>query len=904
MQKIFSLIRDASGVDFGRYKRSTIMRRIRRRMTLKRLDRVTDYVGLLQKERDELTALYQDFLIRVTSFFRDPEAFDFLRAKIFPDLIRNRPNETPVRIWVAGCATGEEVYSLAIALTESLAQLSSSVPIKILATDVNERALEIARRGVYIENIAADVSQERLRRFFSRVDGSYQISKKIRDLCVFSRHDLTRDPPFARLDLITCRNLLIYLNLAVQRRVIPLFHYALRPSGYLMLGPSETIGVFGELFTPVNTEFKVFARKLTASTPHLDFVVSEPVIAHGSGFPDRAHEVPETEPVGFRLKREVDHLLLSRYAPVGVVIDDDMKILQFRGQTDAYLAPAPGVASFDLMKMAREGLMVDLRAAVDEARAANEPVERESVRIDTKGPHLPVRIHVVPLRPAAGGARFYLVLFEPKEVRTTAEVADEQSVAPQTAAVPDQIDESAARQQASELRRELDATREYLQSIIEENEATTEELKAANEEILSSNEELQSTNEELQTAKEEMQSANEELSTVNDELNYRNLELARVNDDLVNLFSCLNIPIVMVSRDLRIRRFTSPAERLMNLIATDLGRPIGDIRINFDLPDLDRRITRVIDTLAPEDLELPDRQGHWYSLRIRPYITVDNKIDGAVLAIVDIDHLKRTSEQLEHARDRAVEIVETVWQPLIVLDSGLRVVRANRAFHQLFGKMKDPVEGMALAELGPGPWSDQTFLTELRNLPKSSNPLSPREIESEIGSLGRRCLQVYACLIKWDDPGGEPMILLAMEDITERKRETERKQQLLREQAARFEAERANRRKDEFLAMLAHELRNPLAPILNSLLVLRASEAKPADVDWALKILERQVRYLSRLIEDLLDASRVMRGAIQLRRERMELGPAVSHALEVVRSVIEGRHHHLTHQSADRADHP
>ena len=521
--------------------------------------------------------------------------------------------------------------------------------------------------------------------------------------------------------------------------MLPLFHYALRPSGYLMLGPSETIGVFGELFTPVNTEFKVFARKLTASTPHLDFVVSEPVIARGLGFPDRPHEVPETEPVGFRLKRDVDHLLLSRYAPVGVVIDDDMKILQFRGQTDAYLAPAPGVASFDLMKMAREGLMVDLRAAVDEARTGNQPVERESVRIDKRGPHLPVRIHVVPLRPAAGGARFYLVLFEPKEVRATAQVRAGAVGGAPIAAVPDQVDEAAARQQVSELRRELDATREYLQSIIEENEATTEELRAANEEILSSNEELQSTNEELQTAKEEMQSANEELSTVNDELNYRNLELARVNDDLINLFSCLNIPIVMVSRDLRIRRFTPPAERLMNLIATDLGRPIGDIRINFDLPDLDRRITGVIETLAPQDLELPDREGHWYSLRIRPYITVDNKIDGAVLAIVDIDHLKRTSEQLEHARDRAVEIVETVWQPLIVLDSGLRVVRANRAFHQLFGKMQDPVEGVALADLGSGPWSDQSFLTELRNLSTSSNPLSPREIETELGSLGRRC---------------------------------------------------------------------------------------------------------------------------------------------------------------------
>ena len=424
LQKIFGLIRDASGVDFGRYKRSTIMRRVRRRMTLKRLDHVTDYVGLLKKEHDELSALYQDFLIRVTSFFRDPEAFDFLRAKIFPDLIRNRSNETP-SAHLGGRLLDRRgsVFAGDRAQPSRWRKCLPQRPIKILATDVNERALEIARRGLYIENIAADVSQERLRRFFSRVDGCYQISKKIRDLCVFSRHDLTRDPPFARLDLITCRNLLIYLNLAVQRRVVPLFHYALRPAGYLMLGPSETIGAFGELFAPVSAEFKVFARKLTASTPHLDFVMSEPAKPYGLSLPDRRHEVAEGEPVGFRLKREVDHLLLSRYAPVGVVIDDDMNILQFRGQTDAYLAPAPGVASFDLLKMAREGLMVDLRAAVDQARLGHEPVERESVRIDRKGPNLPVRIHVVPLRPVAGGARFYLVLFEPKEVRAAADVA-------------------------------------------------------------------------------------------------------------------------------------------------------------------------------------------------------------------------------------------------------------------------------------------------------------------------------------------------------------------------------------------------------------------------------------------------------------------------------------------------
>ncbi|MGA7495286.1 MAG: chemotaxis protein CheB [Isosphaeraceae bacterium] len=894
LQKIFALIRRYSGVDFTRYKRSTILRRVRRRMILRRVEHLSEYPCLLQNEPEEISALYQDFLIRVTSFFRDPKSFDVLSREIFPILIKQRPTDEPIRIWVSGCATGEEVYSIAIGLMETLGDHSMSTPVKILATDVNERALEVARAGMYIENIAADVSPERLRRFFTQVDNCYQICKSIRDICIFSRHDISRDPPFARLDLITCRNLLIYLNLAVQRRVLPLFHYALKPGGYLMLGPSETIGAYSELFTPVNSEHKIFAKEMTATRPHLEFDLADPFKARDPRLVDMQREPVVHEPVGFSLVREVDRLLLSQFAPAGVLIDDELRIIQFRGQTDPYLAPAPGLASFDLLKMAREGLMAELRTAVNLARDRNEPVRRRAVRIERDGGNFPVEIEVRPLRLPASGPRYFLVLFEPKPGPNGAKAPAAESVSPQTEVGITSLDEAQARRQVIELRGELDVARNYLQTIAEENDTRNEELNSANEEILSSNEELQSTNEELQSAKEEMQSANEELSTVNDELKHRNLELARVNDDLINLFGCVNIPIVMVSRDLRIRRFTSPAERLLNLLATDIGRPIRDIRGNLDFPDLDRRIEAVIETLAPEDHEVVDLSGHWYSVRIRPYITVENKIDGAVVALVDVDHVKRAVEQLKEARDRAKAIVETVWQPLVVLDPALRVMRANRAFLRMFGTSQEKVEGRPLPELGPGPWMNQDLVAALRTIPTTGQPLPYHEIDVDLGALGNRVLQVYACPIDWDDPRDRTMIFLAMEDVTDRKREQERKQQLLREQAARIEAERANRRKDEFLAMLAHELRNPLAPILNSVLVLGATNAQPSDVAWALKILERQVRHMSRLIEDLLDVSRVMRGAIQLRKEPSELSNLIDHAIEVTRSFIETRRHQLT----------
>lgn len=599
-------------------------------MALRNLEDARRYVSVLRDDAVELQNLYQDLLIRVTQFFRDPEAFAALKDKVFPALLKNRPPSQPIRIWVAGCATGEEVYSLAIALLEYLEGQPAMPPIKILATDLNEWALEKARAGVYIDNIEIDVSPERLRRFFIRQDGHYQISKAIRELCVFSRHNMTSDPPFSRLNLISCRNVLIYMDTPLQKRVIPILHYALSTDGFLFLGASESIGGFADFFVGVDFKHRIYAKKQAQHVPTLDF----------SGFAAPEGKVPHLGHEGggglwsaLDVQREADRILLSRYAPVGVVVDEAMTVLQFRGRTASYLEPAPGMATLDLFRMLREGLLAEVRSALNQAKAENTAVLREGVRLVEGDRTRLVKIEILPFKISAAVVRFFLVLFQDAE--------SGEAPPPRPPAGPP----TQAEQQVVQLQQEIAALREYLQSVIEEQESTNEELKSANEEILSANEELQSTNEELQTAKEEAQSANEELATVNEELRHRNAELGRVNNDLVNLLSGVGIPIVMVSRDLRIRRFTPPAEKLFNLIPTDVGRPISDIKPNLHVEDLSRHIAAVIDTLAPSEREVRTNENHWYSLRIRPYVTLDNKIDGASIVLLDIDSIKRSLER-------------------------------------------------------------------------------------------------------------------------------------------------------------------------------------------------------------------------------------------------------------------
>jgi two-component system CheB/CheR fusion protein len=624
VQDILDLLRNRTGVDFTHYKQTTIRRRILRRMALRNLPSPAEYLSSLRADATEVQNLYQDFLIRVTQFFRDPEAFEVLKERVFPALMKDRPAEAPLRIWVAGCATGEEAYSLAMCLMEYLDSQPQPVGVKVLATDLNESALEKARAGVYLDNIEMDVSPERLRRFFVRTEGHYQISKAVRELCVFSRHNMATDPPFSRIDLLSCRNVLIYMDAALQKRVMPLLHYALNPHGVLFLGSSENVGGAADLFDVIDGKHRIFSRN-TAISPPLDFNASS--VAEGR---PRAVGREEGPPLWTALdvQKEADRVLLARYAPVGVVVDESMSVLQFRGRTAPYLEPAPGMATLDLFRMLREGLLAEVRAAATQAKAENAVAARDGVQLTEGSAVRTIRVEVVPFKVPPSGIRFFLVLFQ-----DTAQ-ADRVPAVPTEPPAPADI-------KTAQLQQEISALREYLQSVIEEQESTNEELKSANEEILSANEELQSTNEELQTAKEESQSANEELSTVNEELRHRNAELARVNSDLVNLLSGVGLPIVMVSRELRIRRFTPLAEKVFNLIPTDVGRPISDMKPNLKLDDFPGAITRVIDTLAPFEGEVQDQAGRWFSLRIRPYVTLDNKIDGASIVLVDIDSIHR-----------------------------------------------------------------------------------------------------------------------------------------------------------------------------------------------------------------------------------------------------------------------
>ena len=625
---ILTMLRNATGVDFNHYKPSTIKRRLLRRMALNRVESLERYVAFLRSHPPELRALYDDILINVTEFFRDSDVFQTLKTAVFPEIAPPEARRKTLRIWAPGCSTGEEVYSLAMCLLEYLDDRAGETQIQIFASDISDRALDIARAGVYPHSIAQDVSPGRLRRFFTKLEAGYQINKSIRELCVFAKQNLVKDPPFSKLDLISCRNVLIYMGPVLQRRILPFFHYALRPSGFLVLGTSEAIGNFGELFALVDKKNKIYVRKPSTSHVPLEFSMAENVLDKRET-PRRIEEWNEPE-----LAREADRIVLSLYGPAGAVIDDELNILQFRGHTGPYFEPASGIASLSLLKMAREGLLVEVRNAVQKARKDNAPVRREGLHVKHEGAFQAFDLEVIPLKRASGKDRRFLLLFlepnrrtpqPPARLSLKASGKKTKLLPPELEAVNDQ------------LRRDLDATKEYLQSIIEEQEASNEELRSANEEIQSSNEELQSTNEELETTKEELQSTNEELNTVNEELQTRNLQLSQAGNDLLNLLSNVSIPIVMLGNDLRIRRYTPISEKILNLIPSDVGRPITDIKSTIDVPDLESLLLNVLESLAPKTLEVRDRTGRTFSLRIRPYRTEDNKIDGVVMVLVDLD---------------------------------------------------------------------------------------------------------------------------------------------------------------------------------------------------------------------------------------------------------------------------
>jgi two-component system CheB/CheR fusion protein len=634
VESVFQVLRRATGVDFTHYRQSTIRRRIHRRMIVHKIDRLSDYVKYVLTNPPEVKALYQDMLINVTSFFRNPSTFDALQKEIFPNILKHRQANSTIRIWTPACSSGEETYSVAIALLELLGDRAQEIPVQIFGTDISEPSINKARSGWYPENIVGDVSPERLRRYFTRSDGGYRINKTIRDLCIFAQHNVLSDPPFSQMDLICCRNLLIYLEPVLQSRVISLFHYAIRNHGHLLLGSSEGIGASSSLFNLEDRTYRIFSKKSTAARQPVTFSMGHLSERVDFGSAHATPKVADTSWNYLEAQKEFDRRLLAQFCPAAVFVNEDMDIIHTRGNVGRYMKLAPGGASLNILKMAREGLALELRSALTRAKKERASVRKQGIELkDGNGDRhgaakevvAVVNLEVVPV--AMGGAHepYYMVVFsEPPPAAKGA----------RSARVIRESESSSRR--IAKLEQELAATREYLQSVIETQEATNEELQSANEEVLSSNEELQSTNEELETAKEELQSANEELATVNDELRNRNDELSRAHSDLSNLFTGIGMAILMIGSDLKIRRFTPQAQKIFGFIPGDVGRPLSNINPHLDVPDLHDRIVNVLSSGSPVDTEVADRDGERYFLRIFPYPVADSRVEGIVLTLVPI----------------------------------------------------------------------------------------------------------------------------------------------------------------------------------------------------------------------------------------------------------------------------
>jgi two-component system CheB/CheR fusion protein len=704
LKKIFILLRAQTGHDFSQYKHTTIKRRIERRMAVHQIVDLGGYVRFLQKTPVEVEALFRDLLIGVTNFFRDPEAFAVLEAKVIPSLFADKPAGTAVRIWICGCSTGEEAYSIAILLQEQMDRLKRHYILQIFATDIDNRAIYQARSGLYPASISADISPERLERFFTpEADGSvFRINKVIRDLLVFSEQDVIKDPPFSKLDLISCRNLLIYMNSDLQKKIIPLFHYALSPGGRLFLGISETVGEFVQLFSVLDRHAKLYQRKEDPANAQrlplgrFTFPITEGVI-------DQRRYGQALGGGKISLREITERILLGRYAPVSVLVSELGEILYLHGSTGRYLQMASGEPNVNILKMARDGLKRDLTIALRQAVREKNTVERPGLRVKTNGDYSTVNLTLLPIPDLITAQNLYLVILE--EIQGTEPLLSPQAQTPGSFA-PETVEETAsAGSLVTALKQELQAKEEYLKSANEELETSNEELKSSNEEMQSLIEELQSTNEELATSKEELQSVNEELATVNTELQTKVLDLTRANNDMNNLLAGTGVGTVFVDFQLLIQRFTPSVTQVINLILSDVGRPVGHIVSNMvGYDNLVEDIKSVLETLIPKEFEVQTKEGAWFLLRIRPYRTLDNVIEGAVINFFDISEIKRARDMLQKANEMlrlAAVVVHDALDAVVLQDMEGRIMAWNPSAERMYGWSESDARQMNIRELIP-----------------------------------------------------------------------------------------------------------------------------------------------------------------------------------------------------------
>ena len=709
LKKICVLLRDQTGHDFSQYKQNTLIRRVERRMAVHRIERPEDYLRYLRQTPAEAQALFRDLLIGVTSFFRDPEAFAVLETRVIPQLFADKPAGAPIRVWVCGCATGEEAYSIAILLQEHQETLQQTFKVQVFATDIDARAIEQARAGVYSAGLVIGLSPRRLTRFFTREpdDSLFRVQKNIRDLLVFSEQDVIKDPPFSRIDLISCRNLLIYLNGELQKRLIPLFHYALVPKGTLFLGNSESIGDCGPLFATLDRKQKLYRRRedLPGMTPPTLDRFIPPLSVPADRRP--GVQAGGSDPGGINLRWLTEHTLLAHYAETGVLVNGRGEVLHIYGRTGRYLEPSAGDAGMNILAMAREGLRSVLTTALYKVVTRREPVGHPGLQVKTNGGFTTVDLAVRTVVDSGGTtlADMFLVVLKESFAKPTPALSATDAENSAAAASRDNG-------RIAALEQELRNKEEYLQSTLEEMETSNEELKSTNEEMQSVNEELQSTNEELETSKEELQSVNEELATVNAELQNKVIDLSRANNDMNNLLAGTGIATLFVDHHLRIVRFTPGATEMINLIQSDIGRPVAHIVSN--LVGYDSMVTdaqAVLHDLVPREVEVQTKNGVWFLMRIRPYRTLENVIEGAVITFTDITENKRAGMILEQRESEMKAMIKGMFNPCAQLESVLdgdgnlvscRFVATNDAYDRIMGTAGDQVRGKTVQEIWPG----------------------------------------------------------------------------------------------------------------------------------------------------------------------------------------------------------
>ncbi len=748
-QKIFIILRTHTGHDFSLYKQNTIYRRVERRMNIAQLDSLPNYIRLLQESPDEVQNLFKELLIGVTNFFRDAEAFEKLKT-ILKDFIKSKPDNGQIRIWVPGCSTGEEAYSIAMILDECLDETKKHLNVQIFATDIDSKSIEKARLGTF-SGIEADVGKDRLKRYFTREGNLFHIRKEIREMVVFAPQSLIKDPPFTKLDLISCRNLLIYLNADLQKKIIPLFHYSLVPNGKLFLGSSETISGYVDLFSMVDKKWKIYKRRDShhSAQPIIEFPISRNFgKAHVTIMPNHEHK---------NISQIAEKVILESYSPNCVITAENGDIIYIHGRTGKYLELTNGEAKMNIFEMAREGLQQELSVLTRKVLSTKKQANAEGIKIKSNGNTHYINLIIKPVKDKEDFPNSLLIIFE--------DVIPQKKVSSSRKISSDKKSEKIVK----ELERELKSTKENLRSTIEELETSNEELKSINEEMQSTNEEMLSSNEELETSKEELQSLNEELITVNTELQNKNDELSIINNDMKNLMDSTNTPTIFLDNNLFIKRFTSDATKVVNLISSDIGRPINHIATNLTYDQFIKDAQEVLRTLIYKEIEVQTNQGFWYQMRILPYRTFNNIIDGVVVTFTNINNLKTANEEVEMlnkkiqlAREYADSIIDTVRESLLILDKDLLVVSANRSFYQMFKTTAEKTVGKYIYKLGNKNWDIPQLRELLEQIIPQQKFFENYEIEYNFKKEGKRKLVLNARQI-FSKEKESKLILLAIQ---------------------------------------------------------------------------------------------------------------------------------------------